>query len=88
MNADTENYEAPAGISIETANAPVNYSCSGIIIEDELPLSHLPAGFSDLNGMPDVVWAINQDRGLAMVFATQLLPVDDENTVALVMEFL
>lgn len=37
--------------------------------------------------MPNFIWAMHREKGLGAVFATQLLPVDDEKTVDLAMEF-
>jgi hypothetical protein len=48
----------------------------------------MPAGTVTWNGMPNVIWAMNREKGLAMMFATQLLPVDDEKTVDLAMSFM
>ncbi|KAJ7826312.1 beta-lactamase/transpeptidase-like protein [Mycena leptocephala] len=51
-----------------------------------LPLG-MPAGTVTWNGMPNVAWAMHRERGIAMVFATQLVPVDDEKVVKIQMEF-
>ena len=88
IRRDTENYAAPTGIphgSME--EAPVNHSLAALVIEEPLPLSHMPAGTVTWNGMPNLIWAMHREKGLAMVFATQLLPVDDEKTVDLAMAF-
>ena len=37
--------------------------------------------------MPNFILAMHREKGLAAIFATQLLPVDDEKTVELAMEF-
>jgi CubicO group peptidase (beta-lactamase class C family) len=84
----TENYAAPAGIPISQTEAPVNHSLAALVVEEELSLSHMPAGTVTWNGMPNVIWAMNREKGLGMIFATQLLPVDDENTVDLAMAFM
>ncbi len=60
------------------AEPPVNFSLAGLLVEDELPLSGLPKGTVTWNGMPNVIWALNKERGVGTLFATQLLPVDDE----------
>jgi CubicO group peptidase (beta-lactamase class C family) len=85
---DTENYAAPAGIPISQTEAPVNHSLAALVVEEELSLSHMPAGTVTWNGMPNVIWAVNREKSLGMIFATQLLPVDDENTVDLAMAFM
>ena len=87
IRQDTENYAAPAGIPPSMTEAPVNHSLAALVIEGELPLSHIPAGTLTWNGMPNFIWAVHREKGLGMIFATQLLPVDDEKTVELAMEF-
>jgi len=85
---DTENYAAPAGIPPTQMEAPVNHSLAALVVEEELSLSHIPAGTVTWNGMPNVIWAMNREKGLGIIFATQLLPVDDEKTVDLAMAFM
>ena len=67
--------------------APVNHSLAGLVVEEELPLSHLPPHTVTWNGMPNFVWAMNKEKRVATIFATQLLPVDDERTVDVAMSF-
>jgi CubicO group peptidase (beta-lactamase class C family) len=90
LQADTENYTIPNGLGLSGVGDPrVNFSCAGgLFIEEKIALSHLPPGTVTWNGMPNVVWAMHREKGLAMLFATQLLPVDDKKTVFLIMEFL
>ncbi|KAJ7469812.1 beta-lactamase family protein [Mycena galericulata] len=86
---ERENYAAPAGIA--GAGVPaVNWSMAGLLVEgeDAFPLSGMPPGTVTWNGMPNVVWAMNRERGVGMFFATQLVPVDDEKAVAVMMKFL
>ncbi|KAJ7132404.1 beta-lactamase/transpeptidase-like protein [Mycena epipterygia] len=96
LRAETEKYGAvtvgiPASVGTE-ALPPVNWCLGGALIVDpegarELPVSRVPSGTVSWSGMPNVVWAIHRKRGVGMVFATQLVPVDDEATVAIMMEF-
>ena len=87
IHHDTENYAAPAGLHPTMKEAPVNHSLAALVVEEKLPLSGMPAGTVTWNGMPNVIWAMHQEKGLAMIFATQMLPVDDEKTMALAMAF-
>ena len=87
IRRDTENYAAPAGIPTSMSEAPVNHSLAALVVQEQLPFSHMPAGTVTWNGMPNVIWAMHREQGLAMVFATQLLPVDDEKTVDIAMTF-
>lgn len=88
IRRDTENYAAPAGIPASMTEPPVNHSLAALLVEGELPLSHMPAGTVTWNGMPNLIWAMHKDKGLGMIFATQLLPVDDEKTVDIAMTFM
>ncbi|KAJ6507864.1 beta-lactamase family protein [Mycena vitilis] len=93
---ELENYAAPTGIAVPgtglagMGGVPVNWSMAGLVVEGDapLPLSQIPPGTVTWNGMPNVVWAMNRERGVGMLFATQLVPVDDEKAVAVMMEFL
>lgn len=96
LRAETEKYGAlTVGIPVSVGNEalpPVNWCLGGALIVDpegerELPVSRVPSGTVSWSGMPNVVWAIHRKRGVGMVFATQLVPVDDEATVAIMMEF-
>jgi hypothetical protein len=60
---------------------------AGLVAEDELPLSRIPVGTVTWNGSPNVIWTMNRQRVIGMIFATQLPPVDDEKTVDLAMTF-
>ncbi|KAJ7072136.1 beta-lactamase family protein [Mycena amicta] len=88
LRSETEDYAAPAGIPSALTHPPVNYNVGGLYVEEQLPLSHLPAGTVTWNGMPNVIWAMNREKGIALLFATQLLPVDDEKTVEIAMAFM
>ncbi|CZR65083.1 uncharacterized protein PAC_14983 [Phialocephala subalpina] len=87
LRNDTENYAFPAGIPPTMVEPAVNHSLAGLVIEDEMPLSKMPKGAVTWNGMPNLIWCLHKEKGLGMVFMTQLLPVDDEKTVDLAMEF-
>ena len=87
LQRETEGCGAPAGVPADLGFPPVNWSAAGLVVEEELPLVRLPAGSVTWDGMPNVVWAMNRERGLGVVFATQLLPTGDERTVALARTF-
>ncbi|KAJ6550834.1 beta-lactamase family protein [Mycena vulgaris] len=84
---ERENYAAPTGIG--ASDPAVSWTMAGLVVEgdDALPVSKMPLGTVTWNGMPNVVWAMHRERGVGMLFATQLVPVDDEKTVAVMMEF-
>jgi CubicO group peptidase (beta-lactamase class C family) len=80
-------YADCSGIPTGMSNPPVNHTCAALLVEEELPLSHMPKGTVTWNGMPNVIWAMNREKGLSMIWATQLVPADDEKTMELAMEF-
>ena len=89
FRANTETYAAPTGLSANVINPKVNFTAAGaLLVEEEIPLSGFPPQTLTWNGMPNVIWSVNRDVGKAAVFATQLLPVDDEVAVELAMGFL
>ena len=88
IRRNTEMYAIPAGISPMLTGAPVNHSLGALTIEEAISLSGMPAGTATWNGMPNLIWAIHQEKGMAIAFLTQVLPVDDEKTMNLAMEFM
>ncbi|KAF2113238.1 beta-lactamase/transpeptidase-like protein [Lophiotrema nucula] len=85
LKGDTAVYEYPAGIPRDMLDPPVYYSMAGLIEEGEFTLSHMPAGTVTWNGFPNVIWAMHRAKGLGMIFATQLEPVDDGKAVEIAM---
>lgn len=90
LRGNHENYGFCAGIPQAGSDAPlVNWSAAGLVVEDEeLPLSRMPKGTVTWEGMPNVLWAMNREKGLGMFFATQLLPVGDKYANELALEFM
>ncbi|CAF9906938.1 MAG: hypothetical protein GOMPHAMPRED_004975 [Gomphillus americanus] len=89
FRADTETYAAPTGLHANVTNPKVNFTAAGaLLVEEEIPLSGFPSQTLTWNGMPNVIWSVNREIGKAAVFATQLLPVDDEVAIELAMGFL
>ncbi|KAG6363520.1 hypothetical protein INS49_008621 [Diaporthe citri] len=90
LRGSNENYKFCAGTPAAGSAAPLlNWSAAGLVVEDEeLPLSRMPRGTVTWEGMPNVLWAMNREKGLGMFFATQLLPVGDKNANELALEFM
>lgn len=90
LRGSNENYKFCAGTPEAGSAAPLlNWSAAGLVVEDEeLPLSRMPKGTVTWEGMPNVLWAMNRERGVGMFFATQLLPVGDRNANELALEFM
>lgn len=90
LRGNHENYGFCTGTPTAGSGAPLlNWSAAGLVVEDEeLPTSRMPRGTVTWEGMPNVLWAVNREKGLAMVFATQLLPVGDRTANDLALEFM
>ncbi|KAF7353649.1 Protein kinase [Mycena venus] len=73
---------------LEGKGLTLNWTLAGLLVEGVhgLPLG-MPPGTVTWNGMPNVVWAMHRERGIALLFATQLIPVDDEKVVKIQLEF-
>ncbi|KAI1864733.1 hypothetical protein JX265_008457 [Neoarthrinium moseri] len=73
----------------EEQGCKVNFTCAGALVtEGHTPESQLPAGTLTWNGWPNLIWTMNREKGIATLFATQLIPVDDEKTLTHMIEFL
>jgi CubicO group peptidase (beta-lactamase class C family) len=89
LRGDHDNYAFCAGRPGNTDSPEVNWSASGLVVEEEeLPLSCMPKGTVTWEGMPNVIWAMNREKGLGMFFATQLKPVGDEIANELAIKFM
>lgn len=89
FSAQAAEFAAQVGLRKEVASLPVNYTCAGAMLveghgDEEL---NLPPGTLAWDGSPNVAWAMHLRRGIAMVFATQLLPEYDEKTMPPRLEF-
>ena len=49
-----------------------------MVVEAKLPVSCMLQGTVTWEGLPNVLWAMNREKGLAMFFGTQLIPVGDK----------
>jgi hypothetical protein len=81
LRSDQENYKFCAGPCMPGGglSPAVNWTAAGLVVENgTLELTGMPPGTVTWQGMPNVVWAMNRERGVAMVFVTQLIPVGDE----------
>ncbi|KAJ7469761.1 beta-lactamase family protein [Mycena galericulata] len=73
---------------IEGKGLAVNWTLVGLLVQGEQSvILGMPPGTVTWNGMPNVVWAMHRERGVGILFATQLVPVDDEKTVELQVQF-
>ncbi|KAH8205434.1 hypothetical protein TruAng_000340 [Truncatella angustata] len=86
---DEETFAKTIGLGAEGKRAAVNFTAAGsLVTEGVVPESNLPAGTLTWNGWPNLIWTINREKGIATLFATQLVPVDDEKVLVHMVDFL
>ena len=68
----------------------VNWTALGTVLEedDTLPGLCIPRGTVTFEGMPNVIWTINREKGRAMLFGNQILPVYDVEAHNMVTKFM
>lgn len=68
----------------------VNWTVLGTVLEedDTLPGLGIPGGTVTFEGMPNVIWTINREKGRAMLFGNQLLPAYDVKAHNIVTDFM
>lgn len=54
----------------------INWTAAGALFEEDgtLPGSGIPRGTVAFEGLPNIIWTMNREKGLMMLFGTQLLP--------------
>ena len=95
LRSDPENYAFIAGPppsspeDQEDGGHPgVNWSAIGLVAVGEGLITGLPVGTVAWEGMPNVMWAVNRERGIAALFATQLIPFADPEAHAVAVAFM
>ncbi|KAJ0107525.1 hypothetical protein J7T55_007714 [Diaporthe amygdali] len=68
-----------------TGNAEVSFGLGGLVVQKDVP--NLPAKTLTWNGMPNIGWFVNLDRGLGGMYVSQVLPPGDPKSVDLLGEF-
>ncbi|KAK9234642.1 beta-lactamase/transpeptidase-like protein [Lipomyces kononenkoae] len=86
FRAEAHEYAVQVGSEKGQVDPPLNYTCAGALLVQGDGLI-LPAGSLAWDGTPNVAWAVNLEKGIAMVFATQLLPEYEAKVLSLRMEF-
>lgn len=68
----------------------VNWTVTGALLEedDTLPNTGYPAGTVTFEGLPNVIWTMNRERGRMMLFGNQLMPAWDVRAHNLAVQFL
>ncbi|KAK3371073.1 beta-lactamase family protein [Lasiosphaeria ovina] len=90
LRGEKDNYAFCAGrMGDGVEELGVNWSVAGLVVEDDvLRLSGMPRGTVAWEGMPNVMWAVNREKGVAAFFATQLVPNGDERANRLAVAFM
>ncbi|KAH7065654.1 beta-lactamase/transpeptidase-like protein [Paraphoma chrysanthemicola] len=80
-------YQPVYGNSLKGVKA--NHSLAGMILMADVTRQDYfkPKGTLSWTGLPNLFWNINRERGLALMFATQLLPYGDSKCVDAVARF-
>lgn len=68
-----------------TGQPEVAFGLGGLIVKNDVP--NLRAGSLTWNGMPNIGWFVNRDRGLGAIYISQVLPAADSKSVELLGEF-
>lgn len=90
VRMDEDTFAKTIGFEPNNVDKPaVNFTAAGALLtEGDVPASNLPARTLTWNGWPNVIWTVNRERGIATLFATQLVPVDDKKTLVHMINFL
>ena len=88
LRDDRDNYAFCAGKSSSLGVPSVNWTAAGLLAEENLPVSEMPRGTVTWDSMPNLMWAMNRERGRGMLFATQLIPAGDEKANRLAQVFM
>jgi CubicO group peptidase (beta-lactamase class C family) len=68
----------------------INWTMAGVLLEadDTLPGSGVPKGTVAFEGLPNIIWTMNREKGRMMLFGNQLLPGYDVKAHNLVTRFM
>ncbi|KAJ4198882.1 hypothetical protein NW759_016237 [Fusarium solani] len=68
-----------------TGHPEVAFGLGGLVVQGNVP--NLPSKTLTWNGMPNIGWFVNRDRGLGAVYVSQVLPAGDAKSAGLLGEF-
>ncbi|KAK1760009.1 beta-lactamase family protein [Echria macrotheca] len=83
LRGDPENWKYCTGSPVTTSGdgpPSVNWTAAGVMVMGSGSQERwgIPDGTITWEGSPNVRWAVNREKGLALFFATQLIPFGDE----------
>lgn len=61
------------------------FGLGGLVVQKDVP--NLPAKTLTWNGMPNIGWFVNRERGLGGIYVSQVLPPSDVKSVKLLGDF-
>ncbi|KIW05203.1 uncharacterized protein PV09_03747 [Verruconis gallopava] len=85
MLADARGGAVAANAAASADAPPINYGCGGMVITADSDI--LPAGTLTWGGLPNLKWFLNREKGVAAMYATQILPHGDEMSIGLSNKF-
>ena len=65
----------------------LNFGLGSLIFEDDVKCTGMPAGTMGFVGLPNILWAVNRERGLATMYASQVMPPGDRRSTKLASAF-
>lgn len=68
-----------------TGSSEVSFGLGGLVVQRDVP--NLPSRTLTWNGMPNIGWFVNRERGLGGIYVSQVLPPGDAKSVQLLSEF-
>jgi CubicO group peptidase (beta-lactamase class C family) len=80
-------YKCSLDDSMDGVNA--NYGLGGLLLMEDVQRENYfkPKGTMTWTGLPNLLWSINREKGLALFFAAQVLPWADRKTFDLIARF-
>lgn len=87
IREDRNTYRLMVGGTSRGLN--ISFGLGGLVILDDIekPDYYKPKGTLTWSGLPNLVWAVNREKGLALMYATQIVPWGDEKSHALTQAF-
>ncbi|KAF2106996.1 beta-lactamase family protein [Lophiotrema nucula] len=80
-------YKPMVGQSID--GIVINHGLGGLLVQEDIQRETYfkPKGTLTWSGLPNLLWSINRERGLALMFAVQVIPWNDKEVQSLSAQF-
>ncbi|OCL05447.1 beta-lactamase/transpeptidase-like protein [Glonium stellatum] len=85
---EREIYSLMVG-GMSSRGVKLNFGLGSLVVLDDIetPNYYKPKGTLTWSGLPNLVWAVNREKGLALFYATQIVPWGDEKSHTLTHAF-